>query len=85
MIFVLILLVFHQKFLTGQEDGHQIRVRQQFLNEDKWLVTAVYENRNEKIGKYTEDEVVGKYEFINHGNAEKDGTMFRCLGERMHF
>ena len=70
-------LVFHQKFLTGQEDGHQIRVRQQFLNEDKWLVTAVYENRNEKIAKYTYNDVVGTYEFINHGNAEKDASMLQ--------
>ena len=71
-------LVFHQRFSDSSKgEYHEVRVRQQFLNEDNWLVTAVYENRNEKIGKYTEDEVVGKYEFINHGNAEKDGTMLK--------
>ena len=69
-------LFFHQRF-SNRGEYHEVRVRQQFLNEDNWLVTAVYENRNEKIGKYTEDEVVGKYEFINHGNAEKDGTMLK--------
>jgi VCBS repeat-containing protein len=52
-----------------------VRVRQQFLNQDNWLVTAVYENKNEKIAKYKAEEVIGSYEFINHGNAEKDGNM----------
>ena len=69
-------LVYHQRFLdSSRGEGHEVRVRQQFLNEDDWLVTAVYENRNEQIQKYTEDEVVGNYEFVNHGNAEKDGSM----------
>jgi len=70
-------LIFHQKFLTGQEDGHEIRVRQQFLNEDKWPVTAVYENRNEKITKVAFNDVIGSYEFVNHGNSEKDGNMIK--------
>ena len=70
-------LIFHQKFLSGQIDGHEIRVRQQFLNEDKWPVTAVYENRNEKISKVAINDVIGSYEFVNHGNAEKDGNMLQ--------
>ncbi len=69
-------LFYHQRFLdSSRGEGHEVRVRQQFLNEDDWLVTAVYENRNEQIQKYTKDSVVGSYEFINHGNAEKDGSM----------
>ncbi|MCR5415462.1 MAG: family 43 glycosylhydrolase [Pseudobutyrivibrio sp.] len=69
-------LIFHQRFLDPSVgEYHEVRVRQQFLNEDEWPVTAVYENRNEKISKYTEDEVVGTYEFVNHGNAEKSGDM----------
>ena len=69
-------LVFHQRFLDSSVgEYHEVRVRQQFLNEDDWPVTAVYENRNEDIEKYSEDQVVGSYEFINHGNAEKDGSM----------
>ena len=69
-------IVFHQRFLdSAKGEYHEVRVRQQFLNQDNWLVTAVYENKNEKIEKYTAEEVVGSYEFINHGNAEKDGNM----------
>ena len=69
-------LIFHQRFLdSAKGEYHEVRVRQQFLNKDNWLVTAVYENKNEKISKYTAAEVVGNYEYINHGNAEKDGNM----------
>ncbi|SDB22806.1 Beta-xylosidase [Pseudobutyrivibrio sp. YE44] len=69
-------LFYHQRFLdSSRGEGHEVRVRQQFLNEDDWLVTAVYENRNEQIQKYSEEDVVGTYEYINHGNAEKDGSM----------
>ena len=69
-------LIFHQRFLDpAKGESHEVRVRQQFMNTDMWLVTAVYENKNEKISKYKIEEVVGSYEFINHGNAEKDGNM----------
>ena len=69
-------IFFHQRFLDPSKgEYHEVRVRQQFLNIDNWLVTAVYEYKNEKISKYSKEEVIGKYEFINHGNAEKDGSM----------
>lgn len=67
-------LVSHQRFDEGTE-FHEVRVRQQFLNEDAWPVTAVYENRNEAIANYADDKAVGTYEFINHGDGEKDGSM----------
>ncbi len=67
-------LVSHQRFDEGTE-FHEVRVRQQFINEDAWPVTAVYENRNEAIANYADEKVVGTYEFINHGDGEKDGGM----------
>lgn len=67
-------LVSHQRFNEGTE-YHEVRVRQQFMNEDGWPVTAVYENRSEAIASYADDKVTGTYEFINHGDGEKDGTM----------
>jgi len=66
-------LISHQRL--DCTDVHEVRVRQQFVNEDGWPVTAVYENRNETIANYTDEAVAGSYEFINHGNAEKDGSM----------
>ncbi|MDE7312075.1 MAG: family 43 glycosylhydrolase [Eubacterium sp.] len=67
-------LVSHQRFDEGTE-FHEVRIRQQIMNEDGWPVTAVYENRNEAIANYKDDQVVGTYEFINHGDGEKDGSM----------
>ena len=71
-------LIYHQRFLDeAMGENYEVRVHQQFLNEDKWLVTAVYEYKNEKIGKYTLDDVIGSYEFINHGNVVQDGSMLK--------
>lgn len=58
-------LIYHQRFDNGTE-YHEVRVHQQFMNEDGWPVTAVYENRNEKISGYDISEVTGTYDFINH-------------------
>lgn len=61
-------LVYHQRFdVDPQLEAHEVRVHQQFLNEDNWPVAAVYEYRGEQPENYTDDEVVGSYEFINHG------------------
>lgn len=59
-------LVYHTRFGGNL---HQVRVHQQFINEDGWPVTAVYENKGDKISAtgYSKDEIVGDYEFINHG------------------
>ena len=64
----------HQRFSNGGE-YNEVCVRQQFLNEG--LVIAVYEYKSEKISIYEEAEVIGDYELVNHGNAEKDGNMIR--------
>lgn len=61
-------LIYHQRF-TGNDYYHEVRVRQQFMNQDGWPVTAVYENRGEKIEHYANEDVVGIYEIINHGTA----------------
>lgn len=67
-------LIYHQKFGDGTF-VHQIRVHQQFINEEGWPVTAVYENKGDKISKtgYDKSEIVGDYYFINHG-LEKQTT-----------
>lgn len=58
-------LVYHQRF--PGKTTHEVRVRQQFMNEDGWPVAAVYEYRGEEIGHYDEEEIVGSYEIIDHG------------------
>lgn len=65
-------LIYHQKFDDGTPI-HQVRVHQQFINEIGWPVTAVYENKGDKISKtgYNKDELVGDYYFINHGTERQ--------------
>lgn len=60
-------LIYHQRFDQGTE-YHEVRVHQQFLNQKGWPVTAVFENRNETAGHYRDSEIMGRYEFINHGS-----------------
>ncbi|WP_219215055.1 family 43 glycosylhydrolase [Paenibacillus sp. S150] len=63
-------LVYHTRFNHGNE-YHQVRVHQQFLNADGWPVTAVYEYLGSEISQtgYQTSEIVGYYDFINHGNS----------------
>ena len=63
-------LVYHTRFNVGQE-WHEVRIHQQFMNEDGWPVTAVYEHQGSVIEKdgYSVDEIVGEYEYIDHGVA----------------
>ena len=63
-------LVYHQRFDEATE-YHEVRVHQQFLNEDQWPVTAVYENRNETIANVTEEQAAGSYELINHSTGNE--------------
>lgn len=67
-------LFYHTRFETGGE-GFELRVHQQFINEDGWPVTAVFENRNDLISAkgYEKSEIIGVYEFINHGTGS-DGA-----------
>ncbi len=58
-------LVYHQRF--DANSTHEVRVRQQFMNEDGWPVCAVYEYRGESISRYDDADVTGSYEIINHG------------------
>lgn len=67
-------LIFHQRFNEGTE-YHEVRVRQQYLNEDAWPCTAVYENRNESIANVEDAAVIGSYEFINHGRENSPGML----------
>lgn len=68
-------LVYHQRFdIEPQLEAHEVRVHQQFLNEDSWPVTAVYEYRGEMPENYGAEAEAGSYEFINHGTAT-DGEM----------
>ncbi len=61
-------IFYHQRFVSGS--SNQIRGHQMFPNEDGWPVTAVFENTNDTISPtgYAVDDIVGTYEFVNHGS-----------------
>ena len=59
-------LFFHTRFV-GQGEHHEVRVHQMFINEDGWPVVAPHRYVGETIRRYTKDEVVGDYKYINHG------------------
>ena len=61
-------MFYHQRFASGS--SNQVRTHQMFQNQDGWPVTAVFENTGDVISPtgYAKDEIVGTYEFINHGS-----------------
>jgi arabinan endo-1,5-alpha-L-arabinosidase len=61
-------LVYHTRFNNGTE-FHEVRVHQQFLNADKWPVTAVYEYLGSSISStgYSANDMYGTYQFVNMG------------------
>lgn len=63
-------LVYHTRFNLGNE-WHAVRIHQQFMNEDGWPVTAVYEHQGSVISEtgYDTSEIVGTYEYVDHGLA----------------
>lgn len=75
-------LVYHTRFDDGTYDNngaqannemHEVRVHQMFLNEEGWFVVAPYEYRGETLSKdgYDVKEVVGDYEFLVHRLDQK--------------
>ena len=78
-------LVYHQRFdIKPQLEAHEVRVHQQFLNEDEWPVTAVYEYLGETPEHYEDADVTGAYEFVDHGyktNGDMIETQMITLNE----
>ncbi|MDE5564838.1 MAG: RICIN domain-containing protein, partial [Oscillospiraceae bacterium] len=52
-------------------EWHEVRVHEMFFNEDGWPVVTPFEFGGDHIseGGYEEADIVGDYEFINHGMA----------------
>lgn len=58
-------LVYHTRF-DNQAEGHQVRVHQQFINEDGWLVTAPFEYTGEALQEVDTSSVTGVYSVLYH-------------------
>ncbi len=77
--------IYHTRFNDGAGNGHLVRVHQMFVNSQGWTVPLPYAYTGETISKtgYNTDEVVGIYEFINHGNTTVTTDSFPNVGSIM--
>lgn len=70
--------VFYHTRFKGTEH-FQMRVHQMFMNEDGWPVAAPMRYLGSQINDkgYTDDDIVGLYEYINHGHYIGEGSKAR--------
>lgn len=67
--------VYHTRFNYGHE-GHQVRVHQMARTENGWAVVLPFEYTGEIIdyNGFNKTDLVGEYEFINHGTISNGCT-----------
>ena len=58
--------IFHTRF-PGMGQMHSVRVHQLFLNSQGWFVMAPHRYADERLTVITDDDLVGHYQYINHG------------------
>ncbi len=68
-------LIYHARFDDGSE-YHEVRVHSMWFNEAGWPVVAPFEYAKDTLaeGGYETSDIVGTYEYINHGTAT-DGNI----------
>ena len=59
--------IFHTRF-PGRGHQHSVRIHQLFMNSKGWPVMSPHRYAGEQIGSYSEKDIIGEYQFINHGN-----------------
>lgn len=62
-------LFYHARFNSGTE-YHEVRVHTMYFNDEGWPVVSPFEYSGDTIAEYGYEtsDIVGSYEFINHGN-----------------
>lgn len=63
-------LFYHTRFNNGTE-YHEVKVHEMFFNDEGWPVVTPFEFGGDHIseGGYDEADIIGDYEYINHGTA----------------
>lgn len=63
-------IFYHTRFNNGTE-YHEVKVHEMFFNDEGWPVVTPFEFGGDHIseGGYDEADIVGDYEYINHGTA----------------
>ncbi|MFW5749681.1 MAG: lipocalin-like domain-containing protein, partial [Halanaerobium sp.] len=65
-------VIFHTRY-PGQGESHQVRVHQTVFNQKDWPVITPHSYRGESLSSYSEAEVTGSYQFVNHGRDIQNG------------
>ncbi|AET60498.1 beta-xylosidase [Paenibacillus terrae HPL-003] len=60
-------VVFHTRF-PQQGEKHELRIHQMLMNQEGWPVVAPYRYGGETLTELDEDQVVGDYQYVNHGS-----------------
>ncbi|AGB41661.1 beta-xylosidase [Halobacteroides halobius DSM 5150] len=60
-------IIFHTRF-PGHGSIHQVRVHQMLMNSRGWPVITPHRYNGETVKAYSTKEVVGTYQYINHGH-----------------
>lgn len=65
-------VIFHTRY-PGQGEYHQVRVHQTIFNQKGWPVITPHDYNGESLSKLSEAEIVGSYQFVNHGREIQNG------------
>lgn len=60
-------VVLHTRF-PQQGEKHELRIHQMFMNQEGWPVVVPYRYGGETLTELDEDQVVGEYQYVNHGS-----------------
>ncbi|MEJ6951164.1 LamG-like jellyroll fold domain-containing protein [Natronospora cellulosivora (SeqCode)] len=66
-------IVFHTRY-PGHGELHQLRVHQMLVNSKGWPLITPHSYNGESVGENTEDDVIGNYQFVNHGRDIQTGV-----------
>lgn len=77
-------LIYHTRFNAGTE-YHEVKVHSMYFNQEGWPVVAPFEYSGDVIsaGGYETSDIVGDYEYINHG-LDTSKEVHRYSGITLH-
>ncbi|AGB41659.1 beta-xylosidase [Halobacteroides halobius DSM 5150] len=65
-------VIFHTRY-PGHGERHQVRSHQMLMNSKDWPVITPHNYTGEDVGVYSESDVVGTYQYVNHGKDIQTG------------
>jgi arabinan endo-1,5-alpha-L-arabinosidase len=66
----------HTRFVGRDEDEHQVRVREMFLNEGGWLITAPFRYDGGTVRNFNTKQLEGIWKILSHEQDDNRETAF---------